>query len=341
MWTNFISSNYLASLRFNPFWDSRVDPRLLEFIDAASELAQAFGHFAEKLAALSGTEVGSYAFTQPAPVSAPTVSDSYHPAGSLKTEGNTVITPGGYKIEMIGQYEWKITGPDGKWTRIWGDPHVDEGDRDGTADWDFKRNSIFMLPDGTQINVTTVPGGAPGMTVTGQLEIINGVDRVVVTDIDKGVGKIGTITQDGHLYRDRFKGDIIRMGRESDDWSFEGREIVGSENGGESFKLGGELYPGDIYGKTAYEGGADFVNSLMTSFFGLWQDSWRPLSSGFNPYYDDNGSYLDREMPYDRRKHMETLANAFRALADMLTAFGRFLRLTEQLSAYRSYAQYV
>ncbi|MFH4325017.1 hypothetical protein WAJ71_20980, partial [Acinetobacter baumannii] len=82
---------------------------MLEFIDAASELAQAFGNFAEKLAALAGTEVGSYAFTQPAPVSAPTVSDSYHPAGSLKTEGNTVITPGGYKIEMIGQYEWKIT----------------------------------------------------------------------------------------------------------------------------------------------------------------------------------------------------------------------------------------
>lgn len=341
MCTNFISTNYLASLKFAPFCEDRVDLRLLDFIDAASELAQAFGNFAEKLAALVGTEIGTYALTQPAPVSAPMPSDAHHPAGSLKTEGNAILTPGGYKIEMIGQYEWKITGPDGKWTRIWGDPHVDEGDRDGATDWDFKRDSIFMLPDGTQINVTTVPGGVPGMTVTGQLEIINGVDRVVVTDIDKGVGRIGTITQDGHLYRDRFKGDIFRMGRESDDWSFEGREIVGSENGGESFKLGGELYSGDLYFKMAYEDGREFVNSLMTSFFGSWQESWRPLSGSFNPYYDANSSYADREKPYDRRKHMETLAEAFRALAEMLTAFGRVLRLTEQLSAYRSYAQHV
>src|SRR3712207_7111164 len=46
---------------------------------------------------------------------------------------------------LLRSYEWKITGPDGKTTRVWGDPHVDEGDREGNNDWEFKRNSTFVL----------------------------------------------------------------------------------------------------------------------------------------------------------------------------------------------------
>ena len=100
-------------------------------------------------------------------VSPPSPSDRCHPSGGLKVdqESGVITTPGGYKIEQIGQYEWKITGQDGKWTRIWGDPHIQESDRAGEATaWDVKRNSSFLLPDGTRINVTTKPYN--NMTVT-------------------------------------------------------------------------------------------------------------------------------------------------------------------------------
>jgi hypothetical protein len=163
-----------------------------------------------------------------------------HPSGNLKVGENGVITtPGGYKIEATKQHEWTITGPDGKSTRIWGDPHVDEGDG---GKWDFKRDSTFVLGDGTRINVTTKPWGNGDMTVTGGLEIISGNDRVQVTDIDKGKGKVGQVTQDGYQHVNKFGGkDVFVMGKETDDWSFQGKEIIGSHNGGESFKLGNDL----------------------------------------------------------------------------------------------------
>jgi hypothetical protein len=175
----------------------------------------------------------------PAP---PKRQDASHPAGSLKTDANgTITTPGGYKIEATGQFDWKITGPDGKETKVWGDPHVAEGDG---GKWDFKRDSTFVLGDGTRINASTVPFGKDA-TVTGSLEIISGNDRVQVTDIDKGKGKTGPVTADGFAHANSFGGkDVFVMGKESDDWSFQGREIVGSENLGETFKLGNPLEAG-------------------------------------------------------------------------------------------------
>ena len=174
------------------------------------------------------------------PVSPPVREDCCHPSGSLKVdqESGVITTPGGYKIEQIGQYEWKITGQDGKWTRVWGDPHVQESDRSGESTaWDFKRDSTFVLPDGTRINVSTKPYN--NMTVTSQLEVINGNDRVLVTDIDKGKGKVGEVTHDGLQHAsDPCGKDVFVMGKETDDWYFQGKEVIGSNDGGESFKLG-------------------------------------------------------------------------------------------------------
>lgn len=176
---------------------------------------------------------------QPAPVQPPQPSNSCHPSGSLKSENGVITTPGGYKVEPTNQYEWKITGPDGQSTRVWGDPHVDESDG---GKWDFKRDSTFVLGDGTRINVTTAPYN--NMTITKGLEIISGNDRVLVSDIDKGKGKIGDITQDGFANVNSFGGkDVFVMGQNAADWSFQGKEIIGSNNGGDTFKLGNALAP--------------------------------------------------------------------------------------------------
>jgi len=201
-------------------------------------------------------------------VSPPSQDDCCHPKGTLKVdqEAGVITTPGGYKIEQLGQYDWKITGPDGKWTRCWGDPHVQESDRtcDATA-WDFKRDSTFLLPDGTRINVKTKPYN--NMTVTSELEVINGRDRVLVTGIDQGKGKVGTVTHDGLDQANRCMNDVFVMGNETDDWYFHGREIIGSNNGGESFKLGEWRSGNSTEFLSRIEG---FALKLMNSLYSSW-----------------------------------------------------------------------
>jgi hypothetical protein len=176
---------------------------------------------------------------KPCHTSPPHHHDSCHPQGSMKVDKNgAVTTPGGYKIEVTGPCAWKITGPDCKETCISGDPHVAEGDG---GKWDFQRDSTFMLGDGTRINVTTKPAG-PNATVTDGLEIIAGNDRVQLKDVQKGKGAPAKVTHDGFQHANSFGGkDVIVMGKQSDDWSFKGREIIGSNNNGQSFKLGKPL----------------------------------------------------------------------------------------------------
>jgi hypothetical protein len=186
--------------------------------------------------------------------------DSCHPSGSLKTDKDgKVTTPGGYKIEVCGPCEWKITGPDCKTTRVWGDPHVDEGDG---GKWDFKRDSTFMLGDGTRINVTTKPAG-PNVTITQGLEIISGNDRVQFPHVDTGQKTPSPVTHDGYQHANSFGNkDVFVMGRETDDWSFKGREVIGSNNNGETFKLG---TPGILPGEPNPAGSAsaqDFNQQL-------------------------------------------------------------------------------
>lgn len=245
-------------------------------------------------------------------VSPPTPEDRCHPRGNLKVDQDSgvITTPGGYKIEQVGQYEWKITGQDGKWTRFWGDPHIQESDRAGESSaWDFKRDSSFVLPDGTRINVTTKPYN--NMTVTSQIEVINGNDRVMVTDVDKGKGKVGQVTHDGREHADDFCGkDVFVMGKETDDWYFHGKEVLGSNNGGDSFKLGQSRGndPNQFLGRLE-----DFALKLMESLFNNW-----PTGRGA----DDDGC-------------RDRLADEIRAVNQLFRMIDRLRNLNSDLNCGR------
>ena len=323
---------------FSQFSNASLNPEAASLLEAAGEFLEAAGNFLGEIARFNGAQqsFSNSPFGACCPVSEPDPEDSTHPSGSLTTEGDVITTPGGYKIEMVGQYEWKITGPDGKTTRVWGDPHVDEGDRDGENDWEFKRNSTFVLGDGTRINVTTAPWGSNGATVTSQLEVISGNDRVVVSEIDKGKGKIGTITQDGYQHVNGFQGDVFVMGREADDWSYTGREITGSENGGDSFKLGGELHPLDSE-PVRFDEGFDWVSSLFSNFMSHMRDAFGPNANNFNrtrrpPVWEAYGDGPARQW--------RALADAFDAFAQIFDALSRLSSLSEQLSAGRNNGRY-
>jgi hypothetical protein len=278
--------------------------------------------------------------TPPAPI------DCSHPAGSLKKDANGVITtPGGYKIEQLKQHDWKITGPDGKETLIWGDPHVKEGDG---GNWDFKRDSTFVLGDGTKINVTTKPWGND-MTVTGELEIISGNDRVKVTDIDKGKGKVGEITQDGFAHANSFGGkDVFVMGKETDDWSFQGKEIIGSNNGGESFKLGNDLPVGQPAatkpGTPTTQPGqptqpANNLSKLLDLFKGVAKlfEGIQNLTKLLAQRANQNPSVAPggNDQPVENRRR-GALERAFASIGRMLDTVMKFQDLTKSIGANRN-----
>lgn len=321
----------LVNLNFDGMLLDGLSMEVAKLLDPSGELAGALNRVNEKFAELTQKLGSGSSACLCAPVSQPSFIDSSHPQGSLQTSGNTVTTAGGYKIEMLGQHEWKITGPDGKSTRIWGDPHVDENDG---GKWDFKRNSTFVLGDGTRINVTTVPYGNDA-TVTGSLEIISGNDRVLVSDIDRGKGKIGTVTQDGYQRVNSFSGDVFVQGRETDDWSFTGREIIGSNNLGESFKLGGDLNALtdriDRYGN-----GLNWARSLFDGLMQQWSDLWRPSNLGTNAYSGNDRPRWEDDRSYDRPRHVRRLRRDLRAMGEMFNLLSRFVKLNDQLMRGRS-----
>lgn len=293
-------------------------------------MSDLFGSMSKLFEMLGGKQFSSGGcIPQGGSTSPPVLSDCCHPSGSLKTDSGKITTPGGYTIEPMGKFEWKITGPDGKSTRVWGDPHVAESDG---GKWDFKRNSTFMLPDGTRINVTTKPWNN-GTTVTSGLEIINGNDRVLVSDIDQGKGKIGQVTQDGYQHVNGFgRNDVFVMGRETDDWSYQGREIIGSNNGGDSFKLGNQLAPGTT------QNGNDSMMDFLKQLFGNWDPNWRPNDFGSNPYYDPIFGNQSGDRPYDCGQHQNNMSQMFGALSDMFDALSRMTDMNQALFANRNRA---
>lgn len=149
------------------------------------------------------------------------------PQGGIEKLGpNKFKTPGGFTIEAEGKSQaWKITTPEGKTTRIWGDPHVHEGDG---GKWDFKKDMSFCLPDGTKIECKTVPYGN-GATVTGEINIMNGNQRANISGIDKNKPTSGEITNDRYAFDAKTNDGVhAYLGKGGDDWFVRGKgEIVG------------------------------------------------------------------------------------------------------------------
>lgn len=144
---------------------------------------------------------------------------------SVDSQG-VVHTPGGYTIEATSQYCWKITGPDGKSTEVWGDPHVRQKDEKGkvTGTWDFKKDSTFVLDDGTKINVKCKPYN--NMTVSSTLEIWRDGEEVDITDIDKGKGKVSQVQTNAN--EDVATQQTFMEGVNASDWLFGAYQITGN-----------------------------------------------------------------------------------------------------------------
>lgn len=76
------------------------------------------------------------------------------PPWARHEDSEIVVTPGNYTIEMRDSEVIIYDRNEDVVTRIWGDPHVDEGGKGGD-DWHFGQDSTFVLPDGTKICLDT------------------------------------------------------------------------------------------------------------------------------------------------------------------------------------------
>jgi hypothetical protein len=109
-----------------------------------------------------------------------------------------VRTRDGFLIRAEGKDQaWTITGPDGKTTRIWGDPHVYESDGNK---WDFKTRSTFAFGN-NKATVEVVPAGN-GETLSAQVTIYSGDERVTIDGIDKDKPVITAVSRDGRQHDD-------------------------------------------------------------------------------------------------------------------------------------------
>ncbi len=105
----------------------------------------------------------------------------------------TVRTLDGFTIRAEGRDQaWSVTGPDGKTTRIWGDPHVSESDGDK---WDFIKRSTFMFGK-NKATIEVVPAGN-GQTLSARLTIYSDHERVTIDGIDKNQPTVVAASSDG------------------------------------------------------------------------------------------------------------------------------------------------
>lgn len=109
-----------------------------------------------------------------------------------------VRTLDGFLVRAEGKDEaWTITGPDGKTTRIWGDPHVKESDGNK---WDFLNRSTFQFGN-NKATVEVVPAGN-GTTLTSRITIYSGSERVTIDGIDKNKPNVVAVSSDGKQHDD-------------------------------------------------------------------------------------------------------------------------------------------
>ncbi|CAM2065469.1 DUF1521 domain-containing protein [Sulfidibacter corallicola] len=143
-------------------------------------------------------------------------------------KSNNEITLDGYKISLDeSSSAWTIEKlddngqPTGEKTRIWGDPHVDE-DGDRKIDWDFKKDTTFVLDDGTKISVGTKQWGNSDYTTSDTLTITKGDQAVVVTGLtqnDSTPLNISDVTLDGRqLDADTTDGHVVYEGSGVNQW---------------------------------------------------------------------------------------------------------------------------
>ncbi len=156
-------------------------------------------------------------------------------------KNSNVIKLDGYQIELNeNRSQWTLSKTDangnkipGSETRVWGDPHVDENN-DGKTDWDFKKDTTFVLDDGTKISVGTKQWGNSDYTTSDTLTITKGDQAIVVsglTQSDSTPLSISDVTLDGRqIDMDTKDGHYVYANAAGNNWTSASGADLGTNN---------------------------------------------------------------------------------------------------------------
>ncbi len=140
-------------------------------------------------------------------------SQSLTPSVNTETGKISVKTNDGYTLNFTGkQEEWFIASPDGKTTRIWGDPHVVESDGDK---WDFYEDITFKFGN-NKVTVQTVEKNEK-VSYSGTVTIYGESDRITISGLDKNEPKIEAWRYDSQTHDTNLAdGNIFNLTTEKD-----------------------------------------------------------------------------------------------------------------------------
>lgn len=133
-----------------------------------------------------------------------------------------ILLDNGYKLVLHGKDQsWSMIDANGNETKVWGDPHISEGDEHGN--WDVQSDCTFVLDDGTKIHVKTTAGGRKdGNVYTDSLVITKGNQSLTVTGIADDDPQIGQPSLDGAMLdKTTNDGHVFKMGDQIDDWVYD------------------------------------------------------------------------------------------------------------------------
>ena len=142
-----------------------------------------------------------------------TQADTQPALRAVSNSNNTqsIYTQDGYVLTTEGKDEaFTITDPEGKTTRIWGDPHLNESDADK---WDFKERSTFIFGK-NKLTVETIAADQ-NTSLSSKITIYNGDMRATISGIDKNKPVLDIIKSDRILDDSiREDGDLFIMTKE-------------------------------------------------------------------------------------------------------------------------------
>ncbi|MCB0343878.1 MAG: DUF1521 domain-containing protein [Bdellovibrionales bacterium] len=133
---------------------------------------------------------------------------------SVNKEGQAVVkTEDGFTVKFLGKHQaLTITGPDGKTTKIWGDPHVTESDGDR---WEFKKQTTFKFGN-NKITIQTSKKPGYELTFSDTVTIYNGSDRFTITDLEVDKPRLVGWKLDGESHDEHLSdGDVYVLEREA------------------------------------------------------------------------------------------------------------------------------
>lgn len=160
---------------------------------------------------------------------------SLEPVTGLVVRNRNLAETDRYRFEFQNGTTLKITD---KWsnrsTTIWGDPHIDTCDEEGSNNGDFKdlknsdRFTTFMLSDGTRVTFTAEDAG-----IIEQVDIFKGSQHLI------GIGAASSSwSEDNGLFEERVRndatmasssvpmGDVVYAGGDGNDWFDANKNLI-------------------------------------------------------------------------------------------------------------------